>query len=55
MNTKTKEAAHAVLSPSSAERWFNCPGSVALIDTLPPEAFRTSKFAAEGTVAHHDD
>ena len=45
---------HAVLSPSSAERWISCPASVALIRTLehehelPP----ASSYAAEGTAAH---
>jgi hypothetical protein len=41
---------HAVLSPSSAERWIECPGSVALTRNIPegPE----SLYAHEGTVAH---
>lgn len=45
---------HAVLSPSSAERWISCPASVALIrqleheHELPP----ASSYAAEGTAAH---
>ena len=41
--------AHAKLSPSSAERWMTCPGSVALCDGLVDEG---SSFAAEGTAAH---
>lgn len=44
-------AAHAKLSPSAAKRWGNCPGSVALCATLP-KVRRTSKYAAEGTLAH---
>ena len=41
---------HAKLSPSSAERWLNCPGFVALAAKCPepPE----SPYAAEGTLAH---
>ena len=46
-----KEKSHSKLSPSAAKRWLTCPGSVALIAALP-EGRRTSKFAAEGTVAH---
>lgn len=41
--------AHARLSPSAAERWLTCPGSVSLDD---PEEEDPSEFAAEGTVAH---
>lgn len=44
------EAAHSRLGASSAERWLNCPGSVALAATQPspPE----SPYAKEGTAAH---
>ena len=42
-------SAHAKLSPSSAERWMRCPGSVALCDGLPDTS---STFADEGTAAH---
>lgn len=40
---------HSPLGPSSAERWMNCPGSVAACAavSVPP-----SKYAAEGTAAH---
>lgn len=40
---------HATLSPSAAERWFTCPGSVVLSEGLPQ---RTSSYAEEGTEAH---
>ena len=43
---------HAKLSPSAAERWYNCPGSLNLIATLPESAFKTNKYAVEGVVAH---
>lgn len=41
---------HAVLSPSSAARWINCPGSVRLSQQLPPAP--SSTYADEGTLAH---
>lgn len=40
---------HAVLSASAAERWMNCPGSVAATKDLPGA---TSIYAEEGTLAH---
>jgi hypothetical protein len=40
---------HALLSASAAERWINCPGSIALCEGLPD---KTSSFAEEGTKAH---
>ncbi len=40
---------HAVLGASSAHRWMNCPGSVAL-NTAEPD--KTSSYAQEGTLAH---
>lgn len=42
--------AHSKIGPSSAERWFACPASVAFTAALPPSP--TNKYAAEGTVAH---
>lgn len=42
-------AGHAKLSPSSAERWMTCPGSVALSEGY---ADRSSAVADEGTAAH---
>lgn len=43
-------AKHAVLSPSSAERWINCPASVRLVAKLPKKP--ESVYAIEGTAAH---
>lgn len=42
-------AGHAKLSPSSAERWMTCPGSVALSEGY---ADSSSAAADEGTAAH---
>lgn len=42
--------AHSKLSPSSSERWVNCPASIRLSEGAPPQP--QSKAAAEGTVAH---
>lgn len=42
-------SAHALLSPSSAHRWLNCPRAPRLEATLPE---RTSEYAQEGTLAH---
>jgi DNA polymerase len=47
---KPVKPAHAPLPPSAAERWMNCPGSVAAVAALPPEP--ESSFAVEGTEAH---
>lgn len=40
---------HAVFSPSAAERWMTCPGSIVLSDGMPDN---TSEYASEGTMAH---
>lgn len=40
---------HALLSPSGADRWMTCPGSVLLTKDLPEE---TSEYAQEGTNYH---
>lgn len=42
---------HAVLSPSSAERWISCPASVQLSAKYKREESE-SAFAREGTAAH---
>lgn len=41
---------HSKIGASSCERWWNCPGSVQLIETIPPQP--SSSYAAEGTAAH---
>ncbi len=40
---------HAVLSPSGADRWMQCPGSVVLSEGV---ADQSSSYADEGTAAH---
>ena len=42
--------AHSPIGASSCERWWNCPGSIPLIDTVPPAL--ESEYAAQGTAAH---
>jgi hypothetical protein len=42
--------AHAVLSPSSSERWIACPGSVAAAAQVPGKT--AGKYAMQGTAAH---
>lgn len=44
------ELGHSLVGASSCERWWNCPGSNALIAKLPTPP--NTKYAAEGTVAH---
>lgn len=46
---KHEGRAHSKFSASGAERWFNCPGSVALSEGQPD---KESKYAIEGTKAH---
>lgn len=41
--------AHALLSPSSAEKWETCSGAIAMEHGLPDSS---SQFADEGTAAH---
>lgn len=41
---------HSKLGASSANRWLNCPGSVQLSETIPPQP--SSAYALEGTAAH---
>lgn len=45
----SEEREHAMLSPSGAERWVNCPGSVAMEEGRPES---TSAASEEGTAAH---
>jgi hypothetical protein len=40
---------HALLSPSSAEKWLNCPGSLVMEKGLKQQE---SKYAMVGTCAH---
>ena len=40
---------HALLSPSSSERWIACPPSVRLSEKFDE---KPSEYAAEGTAAH---
>jgi hypothetical protein len=51
MNVSTEiiPTKHAILSPSSAERWMACPASVQLTKDLP---YESSKYADEGSAAH---
>jgi hypothetical protein len=44
------EKKHAEFSPSSAERWMTCPGSIASSRGLTD---KSSSFADEGTAAHY--
>lgn len=48
--TESVQQLHSPIGASSCERWWNCPGSVRLLQTVPP--FEGSKYTAEGTVAH---
>lgn len=47
--TAHENRAHAKLSPSSAERWMACPGSVRMSEGI---ADTSSVYADEGTAAH---
>ncbi len=49
MSTPHGERKHSKFSASGAERWFACPGSVALSEGLPD---KESRYAMEGTKAH---
>lgn len=44
------EKLHATFSASGASKWLNCPGSIELCKSAPPQA--ESKWAEEGTEAH---
>ncbi|WAX09399.1 hypothetical protein BT566P1_00016 [Bacteroides phage BT566P1] len=43
------ERGHAILSPSSSERWLNCTPSARLADAA---GSKTNEYAEEGTTAH---
>jgi hypothetical protein len=47
---QTEQQAHSPIGASTAERWWNCPGSVKLIQRVPPS--EGSVYSATGTVAH---
>lgn len=47
----TAEGWHAQFSPSKAERWLNCPGSIAA-EAMLPAGRPSSVYADEGTAAH---
>lgn len=46
----SEEKTHAKYSPSSAERWMNCPGSIALSKNAPKSP--DNKWSIQGTLAH---
>lgn len=48
LNDHTKRA-HALLSPSSAHRWLECPPSAVIADRYPKQ---DTPFTREGTLAH---
>ena len=39
-----------IVGGSTAKRVINCPGSVVLVQQMPPQV--ESKYAAEGTLLH---
>jgi uncharacterized protein DUF2800 len=44
------ETTHSQVGASSCERWWNCPGSVRLAASMPPQP--VSSYAKDGTKAH---
>ncbi len=52
MSVIEEDKKHARLSPSAAKRWMLCPGSIGMTEKLNIQD-KTSRFAAEGTVAHY--
>lgn len=53
MSTEENRPAHSPLGASSAERWMNCPGSVALIKELDlTETTDEPDYRTQGTAAH---
>lgn len=49
---KQRQKEHALFSPSAAERWTNCPGSIGLSEFIPSEFIYVSPAATAGTHAH---
>ena len=49
MSDDHTKRAHARLSPSAANRWMKCPGSIRMSQGIPDTS---SKFADEGSAAH---
>jgi hypothetical protein len=52
MTEKETLPAHSPLGASSAERWMNCPGSVALIKSLPATDEEEPDYRRDGVQAH---
>lgn len=50
LKTSHSDRSHSKLSPSAADRWVACPGSVELSKHAPEP--KPSKYAREGTEAH---
>ena len=48
----TEQPTHSPLGASSAERWMNCPGSVALIKKVGYDTSEEPDYRREGTAAH---
>ncbi|MFY7810015.1 MAG: DUF2800 domain-containing protein [Fimbriimonadaceae bacterium] len=52
MQNTTAPTGHSKLGASSTKRWFNCPGSVKLIEAMGEGAVKSSTYADDGTLAH---
>lgn len=50
MSKVSEQKSHAIMGASTAERWLECPGSIALGKDAPPQF--ESEYAAEGTKGH---
>lgn len=51
-NPNHADREHALFSPSGADRWCNCPGSVPLSEIIPEEYKFVGNAAVQGTQAH---